>query len=85
MSDNDKMEEKDTYKYHLIIGHKTVHKDITYDWARREAEHQEDFPGSRIKLIGRRTTHRAALKWLNKGGKRTYNKIKEIKNGKAKN
>jgi len=66
------MEEKDTYKYHLKQGRKVVHRSITYDLVRREAEHQREFPGSRIKQIGRRTTHTAALRWERQGGKRPY-------------
>jgi len=68
------MGERDTYKYHLKEGHKVVHRGITYDLARREAEHQEDYPGSRIEAMGRRTTREAALKWEREGGKRPYKK-----------
>lgn len=68
------MEEKDTYKYQLKRGSQTVHRGITYDLARREAEHQQDYPGSRIKQVGRRTTREAAFKWEREGGKRPYNK-----------
>ena len=78
-------EEKNTYKYHLVIGHKVVHRDITYDLARREAEHQKEFPGSRIRQIGRRTIHSAALRWSRRGAKRDYKKGKEVKNGSATN
>lgn len=68
------VEEKDTYKYQLKIGHKVVLRDITYDLMRREAEHQERFPGSRIVQVGRRTTREAAFKWLHRGAKRPYHK-----------
>lgn len=68
------MAEKDTYKYQVKQGRKTVHRGITYDLARREAEHQQDYPGSRIEQVGRRTTRDAALKWEREGGKRPYNK-----------
>ena len=64
--------EKDTYKYHLKVGKKVVHKDICTDWVSREVFHQEEFPGSKIKLIGRRTTREAALKWVHRGGRRGY-------------
>jgi predicted GIY-YIG superfamily endonuclease len=67
------MAERDTRKYHLKQGHKVVHRGITYDLARREAEHQEDYPGSRIEQVGRRTTREAALKWEREGGRRPYN------------
>jgi len=65
--------EKDTYKYHLKRGHKVVHRGITGDPVRREAQHQEEFPRSRLVQIGRRTTREAALKWEHQGGKRPYN------------
>ncbi len=68
------MAERDSYKYQLKQGHKIVHRGITYDLARREVEHQQDYPGSRIEQMGRRTTREAALKWERKGGKRPYNK-----------
>jgi len=65
-------EERDTYKYHLMQGGKVVYRDITYDPNRREAEHQREFPGSRIKQVGRRTTREKALKWKRRGGRRSY-------------
>lgn len=68
------MAERDTHKYHLKQGHRVVHRGITYDPARREAEHQEEFPGSRLAQVGRRTTREAALDWERNGGKRPYNK-----------
>lgn len=66
------MAERNTYKYQLKQGHKTVHKGITYDLERREAQHQEQFPGSRIKQVGRRVSRETALKWERDGGKRPY-------------
>lgn len=66
------MAERDTYKYHLKQRHRTVYRGITYDLERREAEHQERFPGSRISQVGRRTTREAALKWERYGGRRPY-------------
>lgn len=68
------MAERDTCKYHLKEGHKVVHRGITNDPVRREAEHQEEFPGSRLVQVGRRTTREAALKWEREGGKRPYTK-----------
>ena len=65
---------KDTYKYHLKQGHKVVHRGVTYDLERREAEHRQDHPGAKIVQVGRRTTREAALKWERKGGKRPYNR-----------
>ncbi len=68
------MVEKNTYKYHLLKGKEVVHRGITYDLTRREAEHQKEYPASNIKQVGRRTTHEAALKWERQGGKRAYRK-----------
>lgn len=62
---------RDTYKYHLIKNRKIVHRGITDDLERRKREHQQEFPGSRVKPIGRRTTRDAALEWERKGGKRS--------------
>ena len=62
---------RDIYKYHLIKDRKVVHRGITDDLKRREREHQEEFPSSHVKPIGRRTTREAALGWEHKGGKRT--------------
>ena len=66
------MEERDYYKYHLKRGHRVIHRGITNDLTRRETEHQEEFPNSRILQIGRRTTRQAALDWEWRGGKRPY-------------
>lgn len=66
------MEEKNTYKYHLKRGGKVLFRSITDDLARREAEHQQEYPGSIIQQVGRRTTRAAALKWERGGGKRHY-------------
>lgn len=68
------MAERDTYKYHLKIGNKIVHRGITNDLERREAEHQQEFPGAKIKQIGNRTTREGALKWEREGGKRPNGK-----------
>ena len=64
------MAERDTYKYHLKVGNKIVHRGITNDLERRQVEHQAQFPGAKIEQIGRRTTRDAALKWERDGGKR---------------
>ena len=65
--------DKDTYKYRLKWGGKTVHYGITYDLALREAQHQNDYPGSRIEQVGRRTTREEALKWQRRMYKRIQN------------
>lgn len=67
-------DERDTSKYHLKEGKKVVHRGITNDLVRREAEHQEQFPGSHIEQVGRKTTRDAGLKWEREGGKRPYKK-----------
>ena len=58
------VKERDTYKY-LQIGSdgKPVYRGLTYDLERREAEHQLDYPGSRIKQSGKRVTHEEGMKW----------------------
>lgn len=63
---------KDTYKYHLKVGKKVVHRGICCDLEDREMRHQQEFPGSRIVQVGRKTTRDAALKWERKGGFRPY-------------
>ncbi len=68
------MTERDTYKYQLKMGGKIVHSGITNDLNRREAEHQERFPGTKLKQVGRRVTKESALKWERQGGKRSYKK-----------
>lgn len=60
---------RDTYKYQLKQGKRIVHRGITDDPERRLLEHQQEFPGSKIKRIGRRTTRDKALEWERKGGK----------------
>ena len=68
------MAERDTYKYQLKEGNKVVHRGITYDLERREAEHQKEHPGTRVKQVGRRATRDSALRWERAGGKRGYKK-----------
>lgn len=63
--------ERNTAKYHQILNRKIVHRGITdRPLQEREREHQEEFPGSHIKQIGRRTTREKALEWEGEGGKR---------------
>ena len=66
--------QRDTYKYHVKEGKKVVHRGVTNDLERREAEHKERFPDSHIEQVGRRTSREAALKWEREGGKRPYKK-----------
>jgi len=63
-------EPRDTYKYHFKRNGKIVHRGITNDLERREAEHQVRYPGGRIKQIGNKTTRGGALKWERQGGRR---------------
>ena len=63
---------KDTYKYQIKKGGKVVYRGITNDLDRRESEHQEKFPDTQVKQVGRQTTRKAALKWEREGGKRPY-------------
>lgn len=60
---------RDTYKYHLKDGKRIVHRGITNDLSRREQEHQAEYPGVRIRQVGRRTTREAALEWERNSGK----------------
>ena len=59
---------RDTYKYQFKVGNKIVHAGITNDLERREAEHQEKWPGGHIKKVGIKTTEDAARKWEKKKG-----------------
>ncbi len=53
----------DTYKYQFKVGNRIVEHGITKDLDRREAELLEQWPGGRIKQVGRITTAEAAHKW----------------------
>ncbi len=54
---------RDTYKYYLILNNRIVHGGITDNLQRRLAEHLKNWPGSSIRQIGVKTTHKKALKW----------------------
>lgn len=60
------MTTRDTYKYHLRLQGKIVFVDVTSDLVRREQEHKARHPDSQIEQVGRRTTRKAALRWLEK-------------------
>jgi predicted GIY-YIG superfamily endonuclease len=62
------MADRDTYKYVFKVGNKIVHGGITDDLARREMEHQAEWPKGHIKQEGRRTTEEAAREWEKKKG-----------------
>lgn len=61
------MTDRDTYKYRLKKGNKTLQSGITNDLERREKEHQRD-RGKDVYLqqVGRRTTREAAREWEKK-------------------
>lgn len=55
---------RDTAKYQLRQGRKVVHEGKTaQDLADREAQHQVEYPNSKISQVGRRTTDKAASEW----------------------
>lgn len=58
------MTDRDTYKYRLKQGKKTLQSGITNNLERREKEHQRDH-GKDVHLqkVGRRTTREAAREW----------------------
>ena len=66
------MSERDTFKYHLKLGNRVVHRGITNDLERRAREHQGEHAGTTITQVGRRTTREAALQWEREGGKRPW-------------
>jgi len=66
------MQRNDTFRYHLKVGRKVVHRGITFDLERREVEHQQEFPGGLIVQVGRATTREAGLKWERKEARRPY-------------
>ena len=60
---------RDTFKYHFKVGNKIVHRGVTNDLDRREAEHRERWPNGKITKVGIRTTRPAALEWERVGHK----------------
>ena len=68
------MTARETYKYRLKKGGKIVHFGITNDLNRREAEHQERFPGAKLHQEGGRVTRESALKWERQERKRSNKK-----------
>ena len=59
---------RDTYKYQQKIGNKVVHGGITNDLERRDQEHQQRWPDSHIKQVGRKSTEEAGRAWEKKKG-----------------
>ncbi len=64
--------DRDTYKYTLKEGNRTLYFGITNDLARRSKEHQRRFPDAHVVQVGRRTTRDAALKWERQQFKKGY-------------
>lgn len=75
MNHNDGLMARDTFKFHLKKGGQTVHRGITTNLLQSESDLQSEFPGTRIKQVGRQTTREAAQKWLREGGKRRYRRL----------
>ena len=57
------MAERNWYTYYFKVGDKIVHKGITQDLARREKEHQQEWPNGRIVQIGGPKTEDEARDW----------------------
>ena len=60
---------RDTFKYHFEVDGKIVHRGVTNDLERRNAEHQVRWPNGRIVKIGHKTTREQGLAWEKAGGK----------------
>lgn len=52
-----------TARYHLKEGNKIIHTGITNDPGRREAEHQQKRPKSRLEQQGPKVTRASAEAW----------------------
>lgn len=63
---------RNTYKYHFSGSDgRILHRGITNDLGRREAEHRRNIRrDGHISQVGRRTTHSAGLAWERRGGRR---------------
>lgn len=57
------MAARNIYKYDFKIGNKIVHRGITKDLERREAQHQVKWPKGHVVQVGNRTTEEAARIW----------------------
>ena len=59
-------EARDTFKYQFKVGKRIVHRGITSDLDRREAEHQrsrQPWANGHIRKVGNATTREAAQAW----------------------
>ena len=54
---------KDTYKYTVELGPRTVYVGVTTDLGRRTKEHRRRWPSATIKRAGQVTTRDRALAW----------------------
>ena len=54
------MPARNTYRYKLKVGDRTVLYGFTIDLQRREREHQRRWPNARVEQVGEPTTHREA-------------------------
>ena len=54
---------RDTVKYELTKGHKTVYVGITDNPERRETEHRQDKDFDKMKIVGRKSTRDGAEQW----------------------
>ncbi len=62
-------ESRNWQKYQLRQGRKIVHGGITSQTLEeREAQHQQEFPGSTISKVGRSTTEEGARNWEKEKG-----------------
>jgi hypothetical protein len=60
---------EDYRTYELVRNGKVEHRGITKHPDQREAQHQTQFPGSRLKRVGPRKTKSQALGWERKQSK----------------
>ena len=63
---------RDTFKYQFKVGNKIVHRGVTNDLSRREAEHKVRWPKGQIVKIGYKTTRERGLAWEKAGGKASH-------------
>ncbi len=54
---------KDTYKYVVKLGSRTVYVGVTADLDRRAEEHRRRWPSATISKVGSATTRARALAW----------------------
>lgn len=62
------MAERNWYTYHFKVGDRIVHKGITQDLARRETEHQQQWPSGHIVQVGGLKTEDEARAWEKEQG-----------------